>query len=222
MHLTREKYELRRQAEAQQAQLQEMQQYLAQRQPQPQQPMMDMPKLADFDYDEGQYQQAVQNWHQNSLQQIQHQQNAYLQQQQVAAQQAREQQTIAAKIAEGQSKYPDFAAKVNDPSLPSLRSVNPAAFEAVMDSPATADVAYYLASNPLEVYGFQDLTPNQAIRKVASLEAQLMKKPSAAPSVPPKPVTKVRGRNDAGKDPSKMSTEEFIRWRNANVEKHKR
>lgn len=212
--LTREKYELRKQAEMQQRQLQEMQQHLQQVQPQQQLP--DMPKLADFDYDESRYQQAVQTWHTNNIQQMQHQQQAAAEQQQAYAQQVREQQVLAASIAKGQEKYPDFAAKVNDPSLPSLREVSPAAFQTLMESPASADVAYYLANNPAEVYALADMSPSQAIRKMATIEASLTAAPPTATRMPPKPPSTLKGTADVSKDPSKMSTAEWMKWRNAN------
>ena len=215
--LTREKYEARRAAEEAQRQVSEMQRYLQQQQPMPN--VGDMPKLEKFDYDTTRYEHAIQQWHVNNMQQEQmrYSQAQQEQQQQLAA--MREQQTLAAKIAEGTRKYPDFVAKVNDPSLPPLREVNRAAFDTVIQSDSATDIAYYLASNPAEVYAFADMTPAQAIKRVAQLEAKLEKTPLASARIPPKPPSTVRGTSNAVDNPQKLSTEEWIERRNRQLRK---
>ena len=215
--LTREKYEARRAAEEAQRQMAEMQQYLQQHQPMPQ--VTDMPKLEQFDYDTTRYEQAIQQWHVNNLQQEQMRQQQTLEQQQQYAAAMREQQLLQAKVAEGTKKYPDFAEKVNNPSLPPLREVNRAAFDTVIQSDAATDIAYYLASNPVEVYAFADMTPAQAIKRVAQLEAKLEANPPAVKRMPPKPPSTVRGTSNAVDDPSKLSTEEWIERRNRQLRK---
>lgn len=218
--LTKEKYEAQRQAEQYQRQLEEMQQYIRQQQP-PQQ-FGEMPKLADYDYDEGRYQSAVQQWHVSNLQQVQSQQQRAAQEQQQQAYAMREQQMLQAKIAEGTKKYPDFAVKVNDPSLPALREVNPAAFQAVIESDAGIDVAYYLANNPADVYAFANMSPMQAIKRVTQLESLVAKQQPGVTRMPPKPPSTIKGTGGAVKDPSKMSTEEWMKWRNRQTSKQKR
>ena len=217
--LTKEKYDAQRRAEEYERQLAEYQRHMQAMQ-QPQQPD-DMPRLSDYDYDEGRYQQAVQAWSQqkqDSFYQNLQQQQEMMRQQAAAQQQAA---ILQQKVSAGVSKYPDFQAKVFDPNLPPLREVNPAAFQAVIESDVAEDVAYYLASNPEEVYSFASMTPIQAIRKVAQLEARLQQKPTQR-TVPPKPPTRVAGNSEAVKDPSKMSTNEFIAWRNKQVQSNSR
>jgi len=216
--LTKEKYDAQRQAEEYQRQLAEYQRQLQQQQaPQPE----DMPKLSDFDYDEGRYQQAVQAWagqkQQSFYENLQRQQQDL----QTQAEQQRQAQVLQQKVSAGVQKYPDFQAKVFDPNLPPLRDVNPAAFQAVIESDVAEDVAYYLASNPQEVYSFASLTPIQAVRKVAQIEGRLGQKPTSR-SVPPKPPTRVSGNSEAVKDPTKMSTDEFMAWRNKQVQSNSR
>jgi len=216
--LTKEKYDAQRQAEEYQRQLAEYQRQLQQQQaPQPE----DMPKLSDFDYDEGRYQQAVQAWagqkQQSFYENLQRQQQDL----QTQAEQQRQAQVLQQKVSAGVQKYPDFQAKVFDPNLPPLRDVNPAAFQAVIESDVAEDVAYYLASNPQEVYSFASLTPIQAVRKVAQIEGRLSQKPTSR-SVPPKPPTRVSGNSEAVKDPTKMSTDEFMAWRNKQVQSNSR
>lgn len=213
--LTREKYEAQKQVEAYQQQLAQIQQHIQSQQQMPDMP--DIPKLSDFDYDENRYQQAIAQWNNQQRQQWEAQQRTQYEQQQMAMAQQREMALIQQKAAEGAAKYPDFQQKVFDPNLPPLREVNSAAFQAVLESDAAADVAYYLASNPGEVYAFASLNPVQAIRKVAQIEAQLAAKPMTK-TVPPRPPTRVSGNSEAVKDPNKMTTEEWIEWRNRQIQ----
>ena len=208
--LTKKVYDAQKQTEQYQRQIAEMQQHMNQQQ---QVPMDNMPKLADYDYDEGQYQQALNQWSQQQRQAWEQEQAQRYQQQIMQQQEMQRQATIQAKVSEGIQKYPDFMQKVMDPNLPKLADVNQAAFEAVIESDVAADVAYYLANNPQEVYSFASLTPVQAIRKVAQIEGKLNSRPQTK-SVPPKPPTRVAGNSEAVQDPSKMSTEEFMAWRN--------
>lgn len=213
--LTREKYEAQKAAEAAQRQAAELQQYLQQQQAQPQQ--NEMPKLADYDYDEGRYQQAVQSWNQQQFQTYQEQQVEHQRQQHVQHQQMQEAQALQAKMAEGQTKYPDFVTKVNDPSLPPLREINPAAFQAVISSDAAVDVAYYLANNPQDVYALASMNPVQAIKSVAQIEAKVSAKQQTTAKAPPKPPTTVKGNSEAVQDPQRMTTDEWMKWRNAQL-----
>lgn len=214
--LTREKYEAQRQLEQYQRQVAEYQQYLAQQQAQ--RPMDDMPKLADFNYDEAAYTQAVAQWNQSQIQRYQQNLQQTWQQQQAQQAQMAEAQKLQHAMQVGQQKYPDFIAKVTDPSLPPLREINPHAFQAVMDSDQGVDVAYYFAQNPQEVYALANMSPVQAVKRVAQIEAQLNNKPVSHKS-PPKPPSRVSGNSEAVKDPSKMSTEEWMAWRNAQAKR---
>lgn len=216
--LTREKYEAQKQAEAYQRQLVEMQQYLSQQQAAAN-IGENMPTLADYGYDEAAYSRGIQAWNQQQIQRFQeNQQNIYRQQQQVVHAQ-QEQARIAQKMSEGAAKYPDFVTKVGNPQLPSLRDVNPAAFQAVMDSDSAVDVAYYLASNPEQVYAFASMDPVKAIKAVARIEAQVTAKPLKASNPLPKPPSKLAGNSEAAKDPSKMTTAEWMEWRNNQVKR---
>jgi hypothetical protein len=218
--LTREKYEAQKQAEALQSQLMQIQQAISQQQAQ-QNLGQQMPKLSDFNYDEEAYQQAVAHWSQSQVQNYQQsiaqQQQQYQQMQKMQAEQMKLQQAVA----RGQEKYPDFMNKVFDPNLPPLREINPAAFEAVMDSDASVDVAYYLANNPQEVYAFASMNPVQAVKHVARLEAQFTEKPKAKAPLS-KPPSKVSGNSEAVKDPNKMTTSEWMAWRESQLRSKQR
>lgn len=210
--LTRKNYEAQKQAEIAQRQAAELQEYIRQQQAQTPPNVGEMPKIADYDYDDNAYQQAVEAWNQQRWQGYQQQQQQLAQQQAMQVQAAQEQQMLNAKIAEGTQKYPDFAAKVNDPNLPPLREISPAAYQAVIGSDAAVDVAYYLANNPAEVYAFASMNPVQAIKTVAAIENKLAAKPQVS-RMPPRPPTKLTGNSEAVKDPEKMSTDEWLAWR---------
>lgn len=211
--LTRERYELERRYNEAMQHLQQMQQRQQQAAPQQQQ---DFPTLEQYGYDEAQYRQAVQSWHQGqvqqTLQQMQRQAQVHAQQQREAEQAQRVQRMVQ----EAQAVYPDFHAKVFNPELPSLRQVSPAAFEAVMESDNPAGVVYYLASNPGEVYEFSGLSATRAARKVAQIEARLNAKPTNQ-RIPPPPPGKLAGKSEAKQksvlDPG-LPIEEFMRLRN--------
>ena len=210
--LTREKYEAQQAAAAAQRRAEEIEALV--RQQQMQQPaQMPMPTLADYDYDENAYQQAVQSWNQAQIQGYQRQQAEEQQRQAAMQAQQQEAQLLQAKIQEGNTKYPDFQQKVMDPNLPPLRQVNQFAFQAVMDSPKAVDIAYYMASNPATIYEYAQMNPVQAIKAVAQLEAKLSEAPRKAGSAPPRPPTRVKGKAESVTDPSKLSTEDWMEWR---------
>lgn len=214
--LTREKYEAQRNLEAMQRQMAELQQRMQPQMPETGEPM---PQLSQYGYDEERYTQAVQQWHQNQMARIAQQQEQMRQQQAYQAEQMRQQQVLSEKIQKGVEKYPDFTQKVNDPRLPPLREVNPVAFQAVLESDAAHDVAYYLASNPQEIYRFASMTPTQAVREVTLIEAKLKAAPPREVRNPPKPPSTVGGSGaEAMKDPDKMTTEEWLAWRNRQIQ----
>lgn len=216
--LTKKNYDALRQLEAERQAREQLQAQMAQLHAQQQVPGENFPTLEQYNYDPEAYEQAVKGWHQN---QVQAQEQARTQQAELAAQQQaqmQEHQRLQAAMAKGQEKYPDFVAKVTDPNLPPLREVNPVAYQAVMESDTGVDVAYYLASNPQAVYEFASMNPVQAIRKVAQIEASLAAKPMPSP-VAPAPPTTLSGKADAVKDPSKMTTDEWMEWRNQQVHK---
>lgn len=215
--LTREKYEAQKQAEAYQQRVQEYESYLRQQQEQQFSPQSQFPQLADYDYDEQKYAQAVQNWNRGQLTAYQQQQENLSKQQQAEAMKQREAAYIAQKVQEGVAKYPDFQQKVFDPSLPPLIGVNRDAYQAVIESDSAVDIAYYLANNPQEVYAFASMSPVQAIKKVAQIEAQLASKPIKSHSLP-KPPSKVSGNSESVKDPEKMSVDDWLKWRNNQIQ----
>lgn len=173
------------------------------------------PTLEQFDYDQDAYQEAVLKWAQDG---VQREQEAKLQaekERQEFQQQIQKAQALREKVTKAIEKYPDYLDVVENPDVPSLGKLNQAAYEALMESEAMADVSYYLAKNPHEVYEFQSMSPSQAIRKIVSIE-QRFKKPKTSNAPPP--PTSVGGKASATVDPSKMTTEEWMEWRRQSLQ----
>ena len=96
-----------------------------------------------------------------------------------------------------------------------------AAYDAVLESDNMGAVAMHLAKNPEKVYSFASMTPVQAIREVAKLEVMLAQGRPQNPNnrPPPPPATDIRGTSDVSVNPSKMTTEQYIKWRNEQIMK---
>lgn len=216
--ITREKYELQQKLEQQQAEAEQLRQTALQQQLQ-QAGDIQMPKLADYGYNEEVYAQAVQQWHKATIDAQTEQQEQFASQKQQVQQQQQKHAVLMAKVSEANQKYPDFSAKVNDPQLPNLQRLSPAAFETILESNKFADVSYYLASNPSELYEFQSLSPIQAVRRVADIESRLGASSTANTAPPPPPPSTVGGKGESVKDPDKMTTSEWMEWRNKQIRK---
>lgn len=167
---------------------------------------------------EQEYEQAMGAWVQQGVQRQQDeaQQAAYFQQQQSA--QLDGQRQLQEKVAKATVKYPDFQTRINDPSLPPLGQINPTAYQAVVESDQMADVAMYLCENPAEVYSFAQMSPIQAVKAVAQIEAKLAAKPtvSAPPVAPP---SSLGGRNEVAVDQDKMPIADWMAMRNKQLDK---
>ncbi len=212
--LTREKYEAQRAAKDAVAQAEEYQRQAIQAQT-PQQGQDPFPTLEQAGWDEGTYQKEVQGWYQRQAK-VEYERQEYTKQvetqQKAQVKQAAEMQT---KVSEAVTRYPDFVAKIQNPELPNLAELNPAAFEAVVSSDKFAEVAYYLANNPTDLYALESLNPLAAVRKIVQLETKLStsaQSPTTPP--PPPPKGKVGGTGKSNKAPKDMSINEFMDWRN--------
>lgn len=157
--------------------------------------------------------------------QQQHQQGLAAQQAQQAAMQAQQQQQFLAeqqfvkqKVAEGSKAYKDFEAVVSNPELPVMRSINPAAYHAILQSEKGIDVAYYIAKNPLLAHKIAIAPPMQAVLEIGRIEGmfQAGNRVTNAPA-PPSNVTH-KGTGEASNTPDdKMSMDEWVAKRNKQI-----
>jgi hypothetical protein len=122
---------------------------------------------------------------------------------------------VAKTIEAAKEKFTDFAEVFHD-KLP----VTPVMADALMESEASADIAYYLGKNPEEAARIAGLSPVAQIREIGKIEARLEAQAKAAPkatprtvSAAPAPVKPVGSSEKVEKDPNEMSIEEYEAFR---------
>lgn len=141
------------------------------------------------------------------------------QREQVRERQTSEQQKVSAfqeQVARAREQYADFEAVAFNPSLPISEHMQ----AVILDSDQGAALAYHLGKHPGEAARIAQLPPMAAARELGRIEATLQ-----APAAPrrassaPEPITPVGTREAASRDPSKMTTEEWMAWRNTQLRK---
>jgi len=123
-----------------------------------------------------------------------------------------------AKVEKVRSVAPDF-----DAVFSNVASIEfaPMALEAVAQHPKGAEIAYMLGKDVSEAYRIAALSPSQQLMAIGELAAKTnVPKPKTVSSAPP-PVKTVSGGN-VTTDPSKMSTSDYIKWRNDQQRQKKR
>lgn len=171
------------------------------------------PRLDQYG-DVDQYQRAVEAHSQQYVEQQRRQVAEAMQNQQQVMAQQHFNQRVNAYVAEGSTKFADFAEVVNDPSLPNLAAVNPAVLEAILEDPA---IAYYLGKNKVDAHRVANLPPAKAIMEVGRIAAKLTASPQRSSSAPP-PPSQVGGNQRASNAPSdRDSMEDWLAKRNAQV-----
>ena len=131
--------------------------------------------------------------------------------------QTRQQQEVA-KLHESYTKqteqarqaYSDFDDVVQDPDLP----ISQAMAEAIMRSTNGADVAYYLGKNPDQAARIASLDPFSAAVEIGRIAATVVRPQPRKTSNAPPPIQPVGARATPVTDPDKMSTEDWLKWRN--------
>lgn len=125
-------------------------------------------------------------------------------------------QSLQVKLQEGYQKYPDFEEVAFDRTA---THITPMVVDILADCEHPADLAYYLAKNRVEGVAISRMTPVQAARAIAKIEAKLESAPPPAPSKKPSnappPISPLGGGGAAAvqKDPEKMTPREFNEWR---------
>ena len=155
---------------------------------QQQQPAQDpgAPKLADFEYDEAKYREAVEKYASTKAAREAEARRSAEQQQQYTKRVASEWQKKVAAVAE---KYPDFADVTGDVQL-----ATPALY-AMMEADNGPDIAVYLGNHDEEAEQIASLSIPAQIRAIGRLEAKLAAEPAKpkTPSKAPAPITPVSG-----------------------------
>lgn len=130
--------------------------------------------------------------------------------------------TIGASLfdsfAAAREKYEDFEEVTSNPDLP----ITEAMTEALAESEAAGEIAYYLGQHPQEAARIARLSPMAAAREIGRIEQTLgAVSPRRKTSAPRPPASVVAGGN-APVEPDKMSMDEWARWRNAQLSKRRK
>jgi hypothetical protein len=129
----------------------------------------------------------------------------------------RENATLEEKMAAGIKKYPDFQQVLTSQEIGSVR--NTPLFHLILEADNAADIAYSLAKNPTEVDRLLSLgNPAAMARAVFHLDRQFSG--NAATMAPPPPPSR-NGTTVIQKDTAKMTTSEWMAWREGELKKRR-
>jgi len=130
--------------------------------------------------------------------------------------QAAQQQQVAdfqSKMSEARAKYTDFDRVAFDPNVP----YSDAMTDLVLRSEKGADVAYYLGTHKDEALRIAQLDDRSAAYEIGRLEVRLSIPKPRTVTQAPEPPGSVGGKETPGKDPEKMTTAEWMAWRNSQL-----
>jgi hypothetical protein len=175
-----------------------------------------MPTMDQVGLDPDAYQRAVREHNERFLQQQRQAQYEAQSRQQQVADRMQFEQVLNQRIAEGVQKYPDYNEVVGNPSLPPLQSVNPALLGAILGHESMPELTYYLGKNPAEAHRIAALPPARAILEVGKIAAKLPM-PTNKSNAPPPPAQVSGTTGTVQRDPSKMSYDEFVKWRRNSI-----
>lgn len=108
--------------------------------------------------------------------------------------------------AEAMNEYLDLADK-NDPAFKAFG-------EAMMSSDKGPELVYHLGKSPEKIEALFGKSPAMVYRMMAKYEQEADAPKPVKQTAKPKPPTPVKGKSVTKSDPAKMSTEEYVAWRN--------
>jgi len=118
-------------------------------------------------------------------------------------------QNWADQAGEARSKYTDFDTVVTAEDL----SITPSMARVIASSDLGADIAYHLGTNKAEAARIAQMSDLEMARNLGAIEARLSMPKVKTQTTAPDPVTPVRPKATATKDPSKMTPKEYRAWR---------
>lgn len=126
-------------------------------------------------------------------------------------------QSIANEYAQREQAYAashaDYSEAVD--TFVQIIGPDPVLAEVLMTSEHGPQVAHYLGTHVDEAVKVAQMPPHLRIAHVARLEARLSAPKPKPVTAAPAPAPTVGGGSVASKDPSRMSTEEWMAWRNS-------
>lgn len=114
----------------------------------------------------------------------------------------------------GETEFPDWGQAVR--TLDAL-GINDSQVSALLGMDDAHKVIYSLGKNPEEAARILSLPPVQQGRELERLALKAAQPAAKAVSKAPAPITPVDSNVSAEADPSKMSMEEWVKWRNKNA-----
>lgn len=215
--LTREKYEALREKEALEERLRKLEERTAPREPQ-------KPRMADFDYDEGKYEEALDSYYRSKMEYESdvNSKKSYEQQLQAQKQQEAQEKAIrfSQKVATEKAQFEDFDVYTNDPTFNAIcNAMSQDIIEVVRDSEVSTALTYHLATNLDDAEKLVRMSPVRAAQELVRLEAKLQLPKTKRVSDAPAPIKPVGSSSPGDKDPEKMTIEEWTEWRNAQIKR---
>lgn len=123
----------------------------------------------------------------------------------------------------GKAEYEDFETALS--AFIPLGGLTPALIESALATDAPHKVLYHLGKHPEEAYRVMQLAPTRQVADLVKLAVKLSTPPPAKPvSKAPKPIpVGTRGSGAAAPvDPDKMSTAEWMKWRDRDLEEKRK
>jgi hypothetical protein len=133
----------------------------------------------------------------------------YKQAQEIKKQQAAEDaRNWVDQVADAKTRYADFEAVALSDSV----RISQLMAEQIMQSDVAADLTYHIGKNPQIGTAMAEMEPIQLARALGRLEAQISAPKPKTVSTAPDPITPVRGKSSASKDPGDMTPKEYRAW----------
>lgn len=203
--LTRERYRLQGELEAMRRQ--------AQPEAKPQHAAEDAPKAEQFSSYED-FLEAKAEWKaEQKVAEVLGRQQQNAKQQSERAEQTKLQRAWESKVDAALEIYDDFEEVALAPDVP----ISGPMMEAILRTDKGADVAYYLGKNRAEAEKIARMDPFSQAVAIGRIEATIARPAAKKATSAPPPISPVGARSAPVKDPEKMSTEEWIKWRNEQV-----
>ena len=122
-------------------------------------------------------------------------------------------QQWADQEAEAKARYADYEAVARNPDLP----ITEAMVHVMLQSEMGPDLAYHLGSNPAVAARIARMQPLEMAREMGRIEARLSLPKAPTQTQAPDPVSPVKPKARAAKDPANMSMDEWIAARKSGL-----
>lgn len=178
------------------------------------------PTLDQFDYDQEAYLEALADY---KVQETLRKQMETFEKSQASQTNAQTDNEFRMREYEVESEFPDYRQKVYANDVP----ITDTMAQAIRTDENGARVAYFLATYKDIAYRVSNMTPREQFlaigeisEKISQAQSSEGQQPQSKVSNAPAPVPSVSSRGSVvNKSPDKMSTEEFMAWRNKQLSK---